>query len=304
MSNASNSWIVVVVRDNLDLLRDAIASFDRQDVAGGVRVLCVDNGSGPDVVSWLRCHPDITTIHFNPQHSVSRAWNAALKYLFSLSGSRFVERVLVANSDVVLRPDTWRLLENEQADFVTGVGNSDPACVKPAAPQRASMPLVGNIAKGLMRVHGVSETDIAAAQQRVSEQAVRGGYPLPNPDMKRPHPDFSCFMISRWCYAEVGEFDECFVPAFYEDNSFHVRMHRAGIRAYSIDLPFFHVGGGSQTIKRAAEDEQERLSKYAARNRDLFVSMYGCDPADTKRYERLFGMGTFGIGNPPQGQSP
>lgn len=250
MSSSSSSWIVVVARDNLDLLRGAVESFDKQDVKGGVRVLCVDNGSGPDVVSWLRCHPDVTTIHFNPQHSVARAWNAALKYLFSLGGSRFVERVLVCNTDVVLRPDTWRWLEAEQADFVTGVGNADPMCVKTTG--------------------------------------------TPNPDAKRPHPDFSCFMISRWCYAEVGEFDECFVPAFYEDNSYHVRMHRAGVRAYAIDLPFLHVGGGSQTIKRAAEDQQEWLSKAARRNHDLFVRMYGCEPSDTKQYEKLFSENTFG----------
>lgn len=247
----SSAWIVVVARGNLDLLRAAIESFDRQDVDGGVRVLCVDNGSGPEVVSWLRCHPDITAIHFNPQHSVARAWNAALKYLFSLEGSKFVERVLVCNSDVVLRPDTWRLLESEQADFVTGVGNADPESIRSHTP--------------------------------------------PNPDAKRPHPDFSCFMISRWCYAQVGEFDECFVPAFYEDNAYHVRMHRAGVRAYSIDLPFLHVGGGSQTIKRAPEDQQEQLSKAAQRNRDLFVSMYGCEPSDTAHYERLFSESTFGI---------
>lgn len=241
----SNSWIVVVARDNLDLLRAAVESFDRQDADGGVHVLCVDNGSGPDVVSWLRYRTGITSIHFNPQHSVARAWNAALKYLFSLGGSRFVERVLVCNSDVVLRPDTWRLLESEQADFVTGVGNSNSACIS-------------------------------------------GPHPIPNPDAKRPHPDFSCFMISRWCYAKVGEFDEQFLGAFCEDSDYHCRMYNAGVAAYAIDLPFLHVGGGSQTIKRAAEFEQEQISKRAAVNRGLFKRKWGFE-VGSESYYAFFG---------------
>lgn len=258
----SNSWIVVVVRDNLDLLRNAVESFIRQDVGGGVHVLCVDNGSGPDVVSWLRCHPDIVSMHFNPQRSVSHAWNAALKYLFSLCGQRFVERVLVANSDVVLRPDTWRLLEAEQADFVTGVGNADPKSIRAVR--------------------------VGAAQIAV------GGYPAPDPSARRPHPDFSCFMISRWCYAEVGEFDEQFLGAFCEDLDMHCRLHQAGIEAYAIDLPFLHVGGGSQTIKRATEDEQERISNRAAKNRELFKRKWGFEVPNEqnggREYYKFFGI--------------
>src|SRR5688500_11472396 len=116
------SWIVTVARNNLDLLRQAVRSFHQQDVEGMVRVLVVNNGSVDGTASWLHASPGIESMHFNPQKGVSHAWNSALRYLFSLGGTRRVDRVLVCNSDVVLRPDTYRLLEAEEGAFVTAVG--------------------------------------------------------------------------------------------------------------------------------------------------------------------------------------
>ena len=230
-TSVTNSWIVCVAHGNLDLLDRAITSFKHQDVDGGCRILVVDNESGPVTRTWLSQRPEITTISHYPQHSVARAWNTALSYLFSLSGPRFVERVLVCNSDIVLRPDTFRWLESEQADFVTAVGSADRGSVKELS--------------------------------------------IPRADAKRPHPDFSCFMISRWCYGQVGPFDENFRIAFVEDSDYHMRMHNLGIRAYSIDLPFWHVDGGSQTIKRANESEREQIVKQAAANRMYFARKWG-----------------------------
>jgi len=232
MSTRGSNWIVVVARNNLSLLKQAVASFNAQDVEGGVRVMCVDNGSTDGVPHYLHQHGEIDAIHNMPQRGVSHAWNQALRYVFSLAGARRVERVLVCNSDVVLRPDTWRRLADERAQFVTAVGTDDPRLI--ASP-----------------------------------------YPEPRPDARRPHPDFSCFMISRECYTLVGPFDENFKGAYGEDSDMHVRMHDAGIEAYCIDLPFLHVGGGAQTVKRADETEQRRITKQAAANRAYFLKKWG-----------------------------
>jgi GT2 family glycosyltransferase len=232
-------WVVIVSHNNLDLLRAAITSVERQDVP--VSLMVVDNESAGDVRAFLHSKPGVVSVFFNPQHSIAKAWNTALQYLFT---DREAERVLVLNSDVVLRGDTYRWLETERAPFVTGVGVHTP--------------------------------------EQVGEPR------SPNPQLTRPHPDFSCFMISRDCYEYVGPFDECFRPAWFEDNSYHVRMHRAGIQAYSIDLPFLHVGGGAQTLKRAGIEESLALSAAFEGNRQQFIAMYGCDPADMKEYEKLF----------------
>lgn len=234
---------VIVARNNLDLLKVAARTTLLQDVP--VELLIVDNGSSDGTAAWLRdyCRRDqrVSNLTFYPQHSVARAWNAALQFLFKRKDA---DRVLVLNQDVVLRPDTVRWLAAENADFVTGVGSADPSCVEPP-----TMPA---------RTFGL-----------------RLIYPEPRPDATRPHPDFSCFMISRACYERVGPFDENFLGAYCEDSDYHVRMHRAGIHAYCIDLPFWHVGGGAQTAKRADRAEQQRINEQAERNREYFKSKWG-----------------------------
>lgn len=273
--------VVIVSRNNLDLLQGAVRSALDQDVP--TSVLVYDNGSDDGTIGWLHSvvrRPDrrISMAASRPQHSVSSAWNWSLRWLFG-----FYERVLVINQDVVLRPDTVRWLRAEQAMFVTAVGSADPKSIEP------SISLDDIYPERIGSTGGpYAAPDVDDFRDAIQWSATLG-YPPPRPDATRPHPDFSCFMISRECYEWVGPFDECFTPAWFEDNSYHIRMHRAGIRAYCIDLPFWHVGGGAQTLKRMPEGpERDELMRAFNRNRELFISMYGCDPADTEKYERLF----------------
>src|SRR6185369_5613182 len=74
-------------------------------------------------------------------------------------------------------------------------------------------------------------------------------YTDPDPQMKRVFPDFSCFLIRKECYEEVGEFNEACNGAYTEDSDYHVRMHRMGITAMALEIPFWHLGAG--TIKNA-----------------------------------------------------
>jgi GT2 family glycosyltransferase len=100
----------------------------------------------------------------------------------------------------------------------------------------------------------------------------------------RPHPDFSCFLIWKDVYEKVGSFDE--LPCgFYEDNMYHVRMHRRGVQALCIDVPFFHYS--SATLKMADNNDKKAITEAAAQNRELFHKRYGCYPG-TKEYEALF----------------
>ncbi len=109
----------------------------------------------------------------------------------------------------------------------------------------------------------------------------------------RDRPDFSCYMISKHCWETMNGFDEEFIGGHFEDNDAHVRLHRLGIRAYCIQMPFFHVGGG--TMKTASESEQARIRANFDRNKERFHSMYGCYPSDTQAYDALFTPETFGI---------
>lgn len=105
------------------------------------------------------------------------------------------------------------------------------------------------------------------------------------PTSESPHPDFSCFLIRKEVTDKVGWFDEDYYPAYCEDCQFHVRMHRAGIPAVSIDLPFLHYACG--TLKTADPAEKSRIERGAARNKERFRETYGCYP-DSDQYGELF----------------
>jgi len=86
-------------------------------------------------------------------------------------------------------------------------------------------------------------------------------------------------------WEKVGKFDECFEGGYVEDCAYHVRMHRAGVYAYTIGIPFYHVGAG--TIKNASPKEAKEISERAHNNREVFKGMYGCYPG-TIEYYKLF----------------
>lgn len=109
--------------------------------------------------------------------------------------------------------------------------------------------------------------------------------PDDEPTTSSPHPDFSCFMISKECWDRVGKFDASYYPAYCEDNDYHVRMHRAGIKAVSIDLPYLHYSAG--TIKHADPAEVAEIKRGAQINREKFKNTYGCYPSDPE-YAELF----------------
>lgn len=102
---------------------------------------------------------------------------------------------------------------------------------------------------------------------------------------ERPHPDFSCFLIRREVFEKVGPFNEECFPAYVEDCFYHVRMHRAGIKAVCIDVPFLHHG--ASTLKQADEAEGVRIRRGADANKQRFFEAYGCYPG-TPEYEKLF----------------
>ena len=97
----------------------------------------------------------------------------------------------------------------------------------------------------------------------------------------RPHPDFSCFLIRREVWDKVGPFDESMV-LYASDADYHVRLHQAGIPAYTIGLPFYHVVSG--TIK-SNPDEALAIHQQADRDRALFEQKWGCKIGTPEYYE-------------------
>ena len=101
----------------------------------------------------------------------------------------------------------------------------------------------------------------------------------------RPHPDFSCMLIRRWVWERVGPFDERYLIAYCEDADMHIRMHRAGVDAKCIDIPFLHHAAA--TINSLPVWEREKVERQADLNRALFKREYGCE-VGSAQYYKLF----------------
>jgi len=120
----------------------------------------------------------------------------------------------------------------------------------------------------------------------VDDKSQMKPYPLyANDDTPNPHPDFSAFMIRKSVVDKVGWFNEEYYPAYAEDCDYHIRMHKAGINAYSIDFPFYHES--SSTMKHCSPQEKFSIEKGAEANRERFKAQYGCYPG-SEEYQKLF----------------
>lgn len=126
---------------------------------------------------------------------------------------------------------------------------------------------------------------------RAERACIDPPYVDPDPSKKREHPDFSAFLIRRECYKKVGKFDEAFLGGYAEDADYHIRMHRAGIIAECLELPFYHVGAG--TIKNADRKHVREIQQSADKNRALFKAKWGVN-VGSEEYYALFGHGSPG----------
>ena len=103
----------------------------------------------------------------------------------------------------------------------------------------------------------------------------------PDANKKRPHPDFSCFLLTRYCWEQVGKFDDS-MRIYTSDGDYHLRMHHAGIEAYCLDLPFYHYASG--TLKQADPDDRDRLLAQAGRDREAFTRKWGFEMGSDEYY--------------------
>lgn len=113
----------------------------------------------------------------------------------------------------------------------------------------------------------------------------------PEEIVERYHPDYSCFMMTNWAHKHVP-FDQYYDGGYLEDSKSHASLHRAGIRAVSINLGFLHHSSG--TIKTADAAEQARINHHFTQNKERFYREFGCVPG-TKGYEDLFTEDKFGV---------
>lgn len=227
---------------------------------GPTRILIVNQGV--DDAFRLRLeqlaeeYPDRILVwsHVPPLPSLAATWNRALRFVWETGGTE----ALVVNNDVRLSPWTVRMLRKaldyESAWFVSAVG--------------------------------VTAEQFAAVTPRADQEALPGDLFEPaGPHLVKGGPDFSCFMISREGH-EKYPFDEAFSPAFCEDLDTHRRymLGGDGDKIFSINLPYLHLKGGSQTLKSLSAERRAATEDRIARgSRAHYRAKWGGD-VNAERY--------------------
>lgn len=93
-----------------------------------------------------------------------------------------------------------------------------------------------------------------------------------------PHPNFSCFMITKDTIETVGWFDEVFFPGYFEDNSYHyrVKLIRGDNAAITTTTAmFYHFGSKTQN-----QDIGKPIvpGPQFEKNRTEFIKLWGGNP--------------------------
>ena len=215
---------------------------------------CIATWSGARLVETIHTIPEgarLLVVDTSQQcWSLAAAWNYGIKRLL---GEGY-EYVIVPNDDCLLFPETGGelagALEMHENLLMVTARNIRDFPERPGPEERE-------------HYRGFRELAIGAA-------------------------DFSCYCVDRRLFEIVGEFDDAFVPAYFEDNDMHRRIRLAGYEGASW-APFYHYG--STTRNTTPEREQEingRGGRFLA-NRDYYIRKWGGMPGSetfTRPFDR------------------
>ncbi len=211
------------------------------------RILFIDNGSTDEtIVEAGKLVSDRFSHHRNEKPwGCAQSWNFGVKDAFE----RGYDLVLILNNDILLHEDS--VVELVHRMSVCKPEDKD----KPVAMVTC------------MDVKGECPQPLAVFDLKVEDKLQVA---------EAENPCFSAFMIDKNCWEKIGEFDEEFRPAYFEDNDYHYRINLAGMKA--IVLPtamFYHYGSGTQN---EALDGPVVTGPLFERNRDYYKIKWGDVP--------------------------
>lgn len=174
---------------------------------------------------------------------------------------------LVLNNDITLHPESiWRL-----------VGAFGKERNKPTAM------LTCMDVRGEMQEKGIMPDYIG--------QLVAGDYENIE---ESEGPNFSAFMLDKNCWEEIGEFDELFYPAYFEDNDYHYRINLAVMGAY-VHPPALFYHYGSRTTNEAGEGGRQVVSgSQFEKNLSSYMGKWGGRPGQ-ETYEHPYNNPDFDL---------
>ena len=209
------------------------------------RILFIDNASSDE--TKIEAGKRVSDRFAHKRNEDRWGFQKSVNFGVNDAWERGFDYALVCNNDILLHPEAlWRLVEGFEKSHEELVG------------MVTCMDVRGEIEPG----------KLAQMSAKAKEDC---------PEAK--HPNFSAFMLSRQCWEDIGEFDELFAPAYFEDNDYHYRMQLDGIAAivYPPAL-FYHYGSGTQN--EGNETGQPIVpGPLFENNRASFVKKWGGVPA-------------------------
>ncbi len=182
------------------------------DIAEGVAVVVVNNGSADGTREWLDQQAGIKVIHNTENRGCAAAWNQGWVAVPAAW-------TIVLNNDVLL-PAGWR-------NALLG------------AAERAGLDIVSPA----MREGEMNYDFEEYARQFTNRMASV---------MRRGHAHGVCFAVRREVFARIGGFDEAFRIGQFEDADFFRRAREAGFALGTTGASFFHhFGSATQNALRS-----------------------------------------------------
>lgn len=167
----------------------------------------------------------------NDKNILSRAWNKGLRYIFS----RGYDKALVTNLDILINIENVDALYKAQKE-------TDADIIGASVVQRIIE------LKTATRIYGVQKTKTV--------------------EMQRNDGSFSCFLITKKAFETVGDFDENFVPCYFEDDDYLLRAKAKKLKCLrSLNAFFYH---DVQISLKEDKNTQKHYNEFMKRNQEYF----------------------------------
>lgn len=230
------------------------------------RIYFIDNGSEDETaLEAAKLVSDTFFYHGNQESwGCAQSWNFGVKDAIEMG----YDYAFILNNDILLHPESVNELVKRFENAKT-----NKVVVVPSGPVALEDNLDVVLEDDILAM--VSCMDIRSECDRPEDVLTKSVQDKDGVE-EAEHPHFSAFMLSLEQYQKVGEFDENFKPAYFEDNDYHYRIELLGKKA--IVLPtamFYHYGSRTQN---EAKTKPIVTSDLFEANRDYYVKKWGGVP--------------------------
>lgn len=179
------------------------------------------------------------TVIENDKNILSRAWNIGVRKAKEL-GFKYA---LIPNLDILLHKNTISELLKYGSAYIDQAGVISPSAI-----------------------NDLVQFDI------IPDKVDKVTMPMANNDQS-----FSCFLLDINAFEKVGDFDEQFEPAYFEDDDYLYRLKQSGYRPTKLGYAFFwHFLQG--TIRNADHGTVMVYNESLEKNRERYILKHGGAP--------------------------